>query len=361
MKFFKLRWTSVLFYITLAVIIAAGIIAVLALQKPVREWLADYEAAQPKYEVQRIFERYFESPDAAELIAVSGDKPAFKAPDTFDDAVKRYAESIEGKKMTFGYVAGSDRKKVNVKADGKRVARFSIKEKEEKSKYGRTLYELDGIDLFFEEPNEYVSVALPQTFTAYAGGMELTDEYLISSDVKDDPRDFVPEGAFFFTYKAYMVTGLYNMPEITVKDRDGNDVPLQYDEEQRLYSCRYEYSEELKQQYSDYVLEAMKHYAIYIQDDARFKTVAGYLDPDTDLYRNIYENPGSFVWEHDGYFFENEQTSDFFDYGGVISCNVKFDHHLTKKGRDDYVDKCDYTLYLHLKDGEYKIYYMLTH
>ena len=65
--------------------------------------------------------------------------------------------------------------------------------------------------------------------------------------------------------------------------------------------------------------------------------------------------------EHDGYFFENEQTSEFFDYGEAISCRVGFDHHLTKKGKEDYIDKCDYTLYLHMKDGEYKIYYMVTH
>ena len=67
MKFFKLRWTSVLFYIALVVIIAAGMTAVLLLQKPVRDWLSDYEASQPKYEVQRIFEEYFEHPDAENL------------------------------------------------------------------------------------------------------------------------------------------------------------------------------------------------------------------------------------------------------------------------------------------------------
>ena len=361
MKFFKLRWTSVLFYIALVVIIAAGMTAVLLLQKPVRDWLSDYEASQPKYEVQRIFEEYFEHPDAEKLISMSEDKPTFNAPDTFEDAVKRYADNIEGKKMTFGYVAGSDRRSVNIKADGKRVARFSIKPKEEKSKYGRELYELDRINLFFEDPVEFVSVSLPETFTAYAGGIEITEDHLVQSDVKDDPRDFVPEGAYFFKYKAYTLTGLYSEPVITVKDGVGNDVPLEYDEENRLYSCRYEYSEELKEKYSAYVLEAMKRYAIYMQDDARFKTVKDYLDPDTDLYTNIYENPNSFVWEHDGYFFENEQTSEFFDYGEAISCRVGFDHHLTKKGKEDYIDKCDYTLYLHMKDGEYKIYYMVTH
>ncbi|MBP5208236.1 MAG: hypothetical protein J6330_07245 [Clostridia bacterium] len=359
-KAFGFRWTSLLFYIALCVIIAAGLIAVLLLQKPVREWLAEYEESQPKYEVQRIFEQYFEHPDAATLINLYGVGPEYKEPDTYEGAVRHFAQRLQGKQMSYGYVAGTERMVVNVRADGERIARFSIKPKDGKSERGMVFYELDKVTLYYDEPTDYVSVILPERFTAYAGSLQLGDEQLTSSGVKDDTRDTVPEGAFLFTYKAYMLTGLYDQPMISVKDMNGDEVALEYDAEKKLYSCRYEYSEQLKEEYSGYVLEAMKRYAIYMQDDARFKTVQDYLDPETDLYQNIYDNPNSFVWEHDGYFFENEAASEFFDYGKVMSCRVSFDHHLTKKGREDYVDHCEFTIYLHKIDGVYKIYEMVT-
>ena len=76
---FKFRWTSLLFYIALCMIIAAGLIAILALQKPVKEWLADfentYETYKPKNQIQRIFDEYFAEPDVEELIALAEEKP----------------------------------------------------------------------------------------------------------------------------------------------------------------------------------------------------------------------------------------------------------------------------------------------
>ena len=359
-KAFGFRWSSLLFYIALCVIIAAGMIAVILLQKPVTEWLAEYEASQPKYEVERIFEKYFEEPDAKTLIALYGVKPEYNAPDTYEDAVENFASRLRGKKMTYGYVAGTNRRVVSVRAGGEPVARFSIREKDGKSKRGLVSYELDTVTLYYGEPSEYVSVVLPDKFTAYAAGQPIPEKFLTSSGVKNEERDSVPEGAFLFTYKSYTVTGIYAVPEIRVTDMNGEEVALSYDEENRVYSCRYEYSEKLAEEYSAYVLNAMKRYAVYMQNDAKFATFSEYFDPGTELYQRIYDNPGSYVWEHNGYFFENEQASEFFDYGDAISCRVSFDHHLTKKGKDDYIDRCDFTIYLHKIDGEYKIYHMVT-
>ena len=183
------------------------------------------------------------------------------------------------------------------------------------------------------------------------------------SGIKDDERDSVPEGAFLFTYKVCSMTGLYQTPKIKVTDDKGNEVQLDYDEEKNLFSCKYEYSEELKEQYSEFVIEAMTKYATWMQNDydSDFYRIKPYFDQNTQLYEDIRLNPRLFVWEHDGYKFENVETSEFFDYGGVISCRVKFDHILTKRGKEDYVDKNDHTVYLREVDGEYKIFYMVSH
>jgi hypothetical protein len=364
---FKFRWTSLLFYIALCMIIAAGLIAILALQKPVKEWLADfentYETYKPKNQIQRIFDEYFAEPDVEELIALAEEKPEYNAPDTYEDAVERYAAKLRGKTMTYGYLAGTDQKVINVKADGALVARFFVREKEEKNKYDQPIYELDKIILFYEKPLDSINIMLPERYRAYADGVEISDEYVTASGIKDDERDSVPEGAFLFTYKVCSMTGLYQTPKIKVTDDKGNEVQLDYDEEKNLFSCKYEYSEELKEQYSEFVIEAMTKYATWMQNDydSDFYRIKPYFDQNTQLYEDIRLNPRLFVWEHDGYKFENVETSEFFDYGGVISCRVKFDHILTKRGKENYVDKNDHTVYLREVDGEYKIFYMVSH
>lgn len=368
---FKFRWTSVLFYIALCLIIAAGIIAVISFQKPVREFLADfeqsYETYKPKNQIQGIFDKYFSSPDVVELISMCDEKPEYHAPDTYEQAVERYAAKINGKTMTYGYLAGADQKVINVKADGALVARFSVKETDTKEynvftfKFSQPVYELEKIELFYDKPKESVNLKIPESFTAYVDGMELTDEYVAASGIKEDNRENVPDGAYLFTYKVCTLTGLYELPTVSVKDSDGNEVELEYDEEQHLYSYSYKYSEELKEQYSSFVIKAMTRYAVYMQNDGSFNDVKKFFDPNSVLYDDIRKNPGSFVWEHDGYKVKNEEATEFFDYGEVISCRVTFDHVLTKRGKEDYVDRNDHTVYLHKVGDEYKIFYMESH
>lgn len=365
---FKFRWTSLLFYITLCVIIAAGIIAVLALQKPLTEYLADYEANyetdKPKNQIQRIFERYFENPDIDEWIALSDDKPEYHAPDTYEDAVKRYADKVIGKKITYGYLAGSGQKTLNVKADGNVVARFSVKTTGEKTKYDQDVYVLDKVNLYFDKPTEYVNVILPERFTAYADGVPFDESTLTSSGVKDDVRESVPEGAYLFTYKSYAMSGLFDMPVITVKNERGEEVKLDYDEEKRLYSCKYEYSEELKAEYSEYVIEALTMYCRIMQADAKNSDIKPYVDNDSQLCKDILNNPHSFPWEHDYWRVENEETSEFYDYGDAISCRVKLDHVIGGRegwtGENEYVDHVDFTVYMHKVGEKYLIYYWVN-
>ena len=357
---FRFRWTTMFFYITLTLVVAAAILGTIKLQEPVKDWLSDYENSMPKYKVQEIFDDYFKEPDAVTLISMCEKKPVYNEPDTFDDAVERFSQRFKDKEITYGYAAGSNGKKILVKADGVKFASFTIKEKEELSKYGRTLYELDTVDLVYDTPTESGKVKLPERFTAYVNGMELGEAYLKEENIKEDTRDVVPEGAYFFTYKRYAIGGLYNVPTFTVKDEHGNEVELSYDEQSGEYYYKDEYSEDLKNQFGDYVTEALHGYAAYMQNDLRFKYIKEYFDPDSDLYQNIYENPGGFVWEHDGYRFGETSLSEFFDYGEVISCRVAFDHILEKKKAEDYVDRIDLTVYMHKCGEVYKIFYMVT-
>ncbi len=106
----------------------------------------------------------------------------------------------------------------------------------------------------------------------------------------------------------------------------------------------------------------MKLYACRMQNDASFSQCKGYFEPDTALYEQIRQNPGSFVWDHNGYTFEDEWTGEYYMYSeGLFSCRVKFNHILHMNGKEDHPDLVDLVIYLRTDaDGEYKIFAMET-
>jgi hypothetical protein len=65
----------------------------------------------------------------------------------------------------------------------------------------------------------------------------------------------------------------------------------------------------------------------------------------------------TFVWDHNGYSFENEKVSEFMRYNeNTVSCRISFTHLLHKHGREDYKDVTDITYFAEKIDGEYYIF-----
>lgn len=361
MKTFKLRPGTVIFYVTLAFVVLVLIIGTLSMKKGIVAMLEDYENSQPKYTVEKIFNDYFKDPEFDVLLSMCEEKPTLKEPDTIDSFIKMLSDNVEGKEITYSYVAGTERKTVNVKADGVKFARFSIKALEKTTEYGNPIYTLDKIKLYYDTPALEFSFKVPTGYTVTVGGIPLGEEHITESDIVEDRRFTVPDGAYLFTSYRMKIDGLYFTPDFKCYDNKGNTVELVYDEENGEYVRSWEFDTVLQSEMSEYVLEAAYAYAAYMQDDMRFSAIKGYFDSSSELYDRIYENPNSFVMEHTGYGFEDGEATEFFKYDtGVISCRVKFTHVLTKTNKEDYKDYVDLTLYLREIDGVYKIYEMVT-
>lgn len=351
--------TAPLFYLgLLAFTITMMVLIVSFVTSQVNDWLYDYEYSQAKYKIEEIFDEYFSHPDIKQLSEYAG-LPEYNEPEDAAVALDYMQAFINGKKITYSYVAGSNQTVMNVKADGEKFARFSIRKSEDKSPYGYDLYELDKIELYYQTPQYSGSIQVPFYCTVYANGLLLSGEY-ITDRIDTDDRISIPEGAYEFYALKYEISGLYSAPVLTVFDASGKELtPKQNDD--GSYIVEFSYNDALKAEYSDYVIKAMQAYAAYMQDDEKFRNIRDYFDKTTELYNNIYDNPGSFVWPHDGYRFENAAASEFYAYGDdCFSCRVVFDHVLEKKGSEDYYDHLDMTLYLHKTDGDFVIYFMLS-
>ncbi len=353
------RFAIVIFYAGIIAFIVAVMIGVSALKKEVTSYLADYEANQPQYTVESIFYEYFAQPDFNKLIEMTEYTETEFAKK--EDIVSYLENKTAGKTIEYIYVAGSNKSKINVKADGEKFASYTVETENELSEHGFERYKLGQVKLFYKA-EEYVNMTVPFNCTVYVNGKELSDEYITEKDITDDNRDIIPDGTYKFTYKKYSASGLMSEPQVIIRDRNGDTVAADYDGETKTYSYKFKYDESMREVHEAYVLEGMKMYARRIQNDASFSECKPYFEPGTDVYERIRKNPASFVWDHDGYSFADEWTGEYYMYSdGVFRCHVKFNHILHKKGKPDHPDPVDLILYLRVgEDGVYRIYDMET-
>lgn len=350
---------SIIFYALLCVLIFVVLIAVNQINTRLVPYLADYEENLPKYTVQSVFEQYFLNPDFDVLTEMAQCK--VEGFNTENDLKDYFIQKTNGKEISYVYIAGSDKMKVNVKANGEKFASFAIKKSQQKSEHGFDMYELDYVKLFYEAANS-VKIKIPFNYTVKVNGVTLGEEYKTKTNITDDLRDTIPEGTYKFSYDEYTVTDMIAKPVPTAFDSNGNEKILAYDEENKIYTADFEYSEELQSAHSAFVLKAVETYAARIQNASSMDEVKKYFEIGTPTYNRIKDNPGSFVWEYDSYDFENEYTGSFYAYSeDTFSCVVKMTQVMHKSNAADYRENINVTIYLRRNgNGAFMIYDLVT-
>ncbi len=352
-------YPSLIFYIGLAVIVLAVLIGVGVFNSKLEKYLADYESSLPKYTVENIFNEYFKNPDFDELMKKSPrDVNEFN---TYED-YKEYFESLtKDKEITYVYVAGTDKTKINVKADDVKFASFTIKKSDSKNENGFELYELDTVTLYSKTQYD-VKFRIPFNCKAEVNGIILDEKYKTETGITDDKRESLPEGVYKFSFDEYEVEDLLISPEVSVYNRYGEKVTPSYDEKEKIYTLDFEYDEKLEEKYSTLAITATENYAARMQNAVSMSAVKKYFESGTELYDAIKKNPSSFVWDYESYHFENEKAENFYAYDDkTFSCHVTMTQVMCKKGWQDYRENISITLYFRAdEDGDYLVYDLVT-
>lgn len=356
MTFYERRKTgrSLFFKIYITVVITAVLLLCAAIVV-VHFLLRDFESVQPKYLAEEVFNEYFapNTVSVAERIDLTGH------PFEGEEQALAYAEkALSGDEITYsevsiGLEAG---RKYSVKSGDKKIFSFELDENEEKSKFGFITYRLGKIEPVFREK---VTVRVPTGYHVYINGIRADGKYITESGVVDEElSEYLPDGVAAPTDDIYTVTDLLVAPEVLVTDPDGADVPAEFDADSRTYTAVRKYDEQLKAEFSDYVIQAAEAYAAYMQNDASFRNVATYMDPASELYAVTRATLTGFVIDHNGYSFEDESADEFVRYDdSTFSCRVKLKHILHKTGSADYVEYLDIVFFYHLDaDGDYSMF-----
>lgn len=327
----------------------------------VKTYLADYEAAQPQYEAQRIFDTYYADRDFSALLDATE-----TAVTPFEDrgAVLRYLqEYTDGKTITYSEITtGLDSTlKYIVKADDIKFSAFTLQESGQLSEKGFALYAADSFELY-TLGTETVTVTVPYGYAVYVNDVQLDDSFLTGNEEHHISCDYMPEGVSGVVYKEYRVDGLYYPPaSVKIFAADGRECTPTI-AENGSYRADILYSDTLQAEHSEYVIEAAQALSAYMQNDGSFSAIAAYLDPDSELYVNIRTSETYFVIDHSSYAFEDVRTSEFCAYDdNTFSCRVAFTHVLKRYGSKDYKDYIDMTLYLRRVGDRFLIYDRYNH
>ena len=341
-------------------------------------YLSALEACQPIHPAQEIFQKYFASGNFMEAMTVSN----FKVGE-FEDlkaAADLLCEKKEGNELRFyAASAGQGEARYNVilvspDQDGEqtpvetgengiaveevpatKIATMRFVQTGEAGKWGFVPYEFADMEIFLEA-EESVRVTLPSTSHLTLNGKSVSEDFIVEKE--DHPFNaFLPEGVPGIQLCTYEIKGLFQTPDLSSTDRDGIAEVLRFEEEDGGYVAELNYNADLQSAYGQRILDGMHEYAKYIQNDGSMGRVAPYFDTASLFYRNIYMNLSQFVWDHNGYEFQNDVVEKFYAFDeNTFVCHISFDHVLHLRGREDYVDVLDMMVFARKKGNNFYIY-----
>ncbi|MBR6507080.1 MAG: hypothetical protein IKT37_05715 [Clostridia bacterium] len=358
------------FYTILALLVLVGVCCVAYGLGLLKSWMADYESTRPKYVAEHVFNTYFKEPDIEALIET---KPFTVSPaETKEDLIRYVTEQIGSGEIVYNEAASGsitgDTLKYVVSAGENSFAQFTVVDSGEKTEYGNSLYVMGDYEFFYKVETVSVKIIAPSDASVAVNGYTLDQSY-VTETADTESCLHMPDRVFHngdptqgIRYSTYVIDGLlYDTENITVIDRYGDPCAVNRGED-GTFTATVNYSEELKEAFSETALAFATNYAKFAQECANFNSVRPYIDPKSDIYEKIRTLANYFALSHSKCEFLDKQTFEFYEYApGVFSCRVKFTWHAIRTNGQEQYEYIDLSLYFHLVNGEYKLYDMMTH
>ncbi len=301
-------------------------------------WLADYQLAQPTVKAEQVFQEVFTDPDWGALYVSAG---AQDSPYEGKEAYVNYMEKKVGdSKLTYLETSAglSGNKKYIVRLGDEKVASFTLVDQNETGDVSLENLEnitdipdwqLGAVEVFFEREETYYIVKL-DGYTAYVNGVAL-DESATIQRATTVVETYLPEGTTGFSMDTQQVSGLMELPTVTVTDTDGNQVAVAYDEASRTFTAKTE-SNTMSTDQEQTAIEAAKTYSLWmIKEITDRAKVAKYFDPTSSAYDTIVKSTELWMQKHGGYEFVDISVTDYARYSdSIFSVRVKMNLKVTR-------------------------------
>lgn len=302
---------TVVFYSIYAGMVAVLLIAIMCVVPPLRSWLVRYEASQPEKKAQEVFDQLFADPDWASLYAQAGlADTTFEKADAFDKYMTGRAGDTQLTYLETSAGLSGDHKYV-VKLGDEKIATFTLTGGTDMETEIAT-WELGTIELFYERTRSVTVEKLPGQ-TVYINGVALDESYTVRS-VTTKAEEYLPDGVSGYRMEQVCVDGLLAEPLVTIKDENGNDIPVIIDTTSGVFKSQLT-APAMTDEERTIALNAALADAKYALRDISEWDLKQYFDSGSDIYYNIiHTHP--FLQDYLGYSFDESVTNvyDFYRY-----------------------------------------------
>ncbi len=358
------RLSTVIFYTFYFSFILVVSVATFFGLKWVQGWLADYEQAQPTVRAEQVFQQLFTDPNWGDLYTAAGAKDS--AYEGKEQYVAYMEDKMAGKKLTYMETSAglSGNKKYVVRLDNEKVASFTLVDKNKVSN-SLSLENLDSItdipdwvlgsvEVFFDRIGSY-RIEKMDGHTAYVNGVALDDSFTIM-EATTIAANYLPEGLTGVSMFTQEVTGLMEMPTVTVMDEKGAPVEVTYEEQTRTFTARTE-SNTITEEQEKVALEALRTNCLWMIEELTDRgKVAKYFDSSSKPYNDIVHLGELWMQNHAGYEFKNESVSKFASYGSeMFSVSVSLDLDVNRKDGTVKTHNVFKTLFFKNINGSWKV------
>ncbi len=357
------RLGGVIFYTLYFMFILVFFAATYLGLKFVHGWLSDYEAAQPSYKAQQVFDQLFTDPDWGALYVSAGAKDS--AYEGKDEYVTYMENKVGDSKLTYMETsAGLSGKKYVVRLGNEKVATFTLVDNNQVSS-SLNLQNLENIadipdwvlgrvEVFFERQGSY-RIEKMDGHTAYVNDVALDDSFTIM-EATTIAAEYLPEGLTGVSMCTQEVTGLMEKPSVTVVDEDGAPVEVTYDEASRTFTARTEVNTMADEQ-KDVALEAARINCLWMIEEVKDRgKIAKYFDASSKPYKDITTLGELWVQSHSGYTFTNEEVTKFAAYGDeMFSVYVSLNLNVTRNDGTTREFPFGKTLFFQKISGSWKV------
>lgn len=348
------RLGSVIFYLLFFLYILAFYLALFFGLSLLRSWLTDFEMAQPTRKSQEVFDRLFDARDwdalydAASVQNESRESFAAYMEDLVGDGTLRYMATSAGL---------SDDKKYNVRLDDRKIASFTLTDQNTSSSEAALPdWQLKSIEFFFDREETYY-IRTPGSCAVLVNGETMARGDIVRIALTKADA-YLPEGISGPQTVTRKAAGLLTKPAVTVLDENGKALNVTYDEESRTFEARAQLPD-ISGEEKTVALEAVKTYALYMNEQAGADDVANYFQRGTDTYTAIIKTDRSAVQDARKREFVNESVTDYCRYSdGSFSVRVALTLNLHRASGSVKENRIAQSLFFRKEEGSWKCWKM---
>jgi len=312
-----------------------------------RDFLVDFEAAQPTVQSKQVFDSLFANPDWSSLYDMAGIEDT---PYEGKEEYVAYMENLVGDSelnMIETSAGLSGGKKYYVRTGDIRVASFTMTSDTDLTDMTQIPdWRLGKVEVFFER-NESFRIQKQDGHTATVNGVPLDDSFTIQI-ATTAAEDYLPIKVSGNRTCVQEITGLMAKPEVKITDETGAEMEIVYDEASRTFIEQTE-SNAITEDLKNVAIDACKAYSMYMIEAVGADSVAKYFDTTSDIYKFIVRSD-RWMQDYSDYRFGNEDVSNYCRYTeDLFSVKVSLSLFVTRTNGTVREYKVDDTLFFELQ------------